>query len=894
MGRAETATSSFANLAGRAGGGLGQIAFSLNQIYGASQLVGGAFRTVFNTANEWKNMGAQAQRSAIALDAYAGSAEEAAKWTDAVADAARGSMTEGQAAAEAYRLMKFGLADTAEAAGQFVRDIAIVTAVNPMLKDTASAIEQIQLTIANQSYMRLDQLGISASAVKDRIADLRSEISGLSQPEAFEMAVMAEISAQADTVGDSVLELDERQQRLNARFDQFKEDVGKGALLVFESLAIAMDNIAESDWGQNIQAQLDKVFTTFDNAPDEFWSKLFLVAGGGEITEEMIWWASYAGLTGPVDRSDLDMSGAQVEAQRAREDEQATAEMLARLSQNYAAMNIFSGIDYGLNSNDLFWRDKRAGTAGDVMNAMMGFDDLYRSHPIFTTGYTRSRQRRFEYDDLMQALYGGGYGLPAGFQPDPTLPDFLQRRQNVLLPGASGLRDKRLMEGYGANVSLRAEWLAMAQGMLGSNPWFGGGMTDPVRGGFYNAGGLTPQAELWRRGRGAEIGENVLGAFQQIPGVLGQAADAMARLDENARSAAEQFGSLDEKFGVVRTGFESDVLGEMGDALRDLEVDAEKAEEAILAYEWATGQATASSLIFDDRLQYLTRHFGEGFLTADEYAEALRRLSELDLTFFNEMTEGWDLSKVQGFMDQLMRLTTTEFRDWADYGSSLTTEGVMGGMLGQAQRRGYALDQEAPEGGGGPFGPLADSAKMSVDQAMTELQRFQDEGVSHVVEWARQSNEEVITFQTEFTSEMDLMKQAIDAIFTPTYTIKVDYPDFPGGGGPVYGEPREPSTRGSDPNRPGGVGHLGFAGGTPWTGSGGVWEPAGTVHNREAVVPSQGMYVKPSPGGLELSGGAGARNVRPVVVKLQVDGRTLREVLIDADRLVPGPTDKAQ
>jgi len=193
----------------------------------SAKIVYGAFQQVLGTAQEWARMGAQTERSAYALRVYAGSAEEAEKWTRAIQTAMRGTVTEGEAAAQAYMLMKFGLADSAEEAGEFARMLSVVAAANPQLGGTENALSQIQLTLANMSFMRLDQLGLSVDQVKRRMEELQRAMPGLSREAAFQQAVMEGLKEQADKLGDGMANVTLKQDQLNARSREFKERFGK-------------------------------------------------------------------------------------------------------------------------------------------------------------------------------------------------------------------------------------------------------------------------------------------------------------------------------------------------------------------------------------------------------------------------------------------------------------------------------------------------------------------------------------------------------------------------------------------------------------------------------------------------------------------------------------------
>ncbi len=238
------------NLGGGAYGGGASGLRNLNQqlfyIQQNAQVVINSFGQVFATANQWKQLGISAERSRMALTGLAGGAQEASRWIEAVNRGARGSLTEGEAAVNAYRLMRFGLADTAKEAQNFIDVVSKVAMINPQLGGTEEAINQIQLTLSNMSYMRLDQLGISAGTVRERVQELKDEIAGLSSEDAFRMAVMEQLGEQADMLGDEFVQLDDATQRLNARWRDFKEDAGLRVAEGFEAIAESVEGLIDS------------------------------------------------------------------------------------------------------------------------------------------------------------------------------------------------------------------------------------------------------------------------------------------------------------------------------------------------------------------------------------------------------------------------------------------------------------------------------------------------------------------------------------------------------------------------------------------------------------------------------------------------------------------------
>jgi hypothetical protein len=274
---AEKSTSQFGRAATNTQSGFSKAAADLAHLGQSAQFLYQTFSGVFRQANEWAQVGLSAERNKIAFQSLAGSADEYAAKIKAITDATRGMVTEGEAAGTAYRLQRFGLADTADEMERFMRTVSIVSAINPQLGGTAEAINQIQLTLSNMSFMRLDQLGVSAGQVRARMAELKAEAKGLSDEQAFQTAVMEQLDQQASAVGDSILEMNDASERFAARWRGFKEDWGLKIATGFEAIAQSAEGAAAAikkvGWADFIQEAanqtgLDAIGTVIQTVQD--------------------------------------------------------------------------------------------------------------------------------------------------------------------------------------------------------------------------------------------------------------------------------------------------------------------------------------------------------------------------------------------------------------------------------------------------------------------------------------------------------------------------------------------------------------------------------------------------------------------------------------------------
>lgn len=133
-------------------------------------------------------LGDQYNRSVLALEGYAGGAMEAAQAISAVEEAGGGMIDRLTATQNATRLFAMGLATTAEEAANLTN---IATTLGAAVgKDAKGAFEDFSLMLANTSIMRLDTFGISAAAVKERMAEMMEAEEGLDRQTAFLNATM--------------------------------------------------------------------------------------------------------------------------------------------------------------------------------------------------------------------------------------------------------------------------------------------------------------------------------------------------------------------------------------------------------------------------------------------------------------------------------------------------------------------------------------------------------------------------------------------------------------------------------------------------------------------------------------------------------------------------------
>ena len=121
----------------------------------------------------------------------------------------------------ANQLLLTGLATTNEQAAELV-DLGFRLSA-AMGVDAKEGIENLNAALLNNSYARLDTLGISAAAVRERVRELKEE--GLDMSEAFAQAVLEEGREKIERLGVAAATAETSFNRLNTRFANMRQNV---------------------------------------------------------------------------------------------------------------------------------------------------------------------------------------------------------------------------------------------------------------------------------------------------------------------------------------------------------------------------------------------------------------------------------------------------------------------------------------------------------------------------------------------------------------------------------------------------------------------------------------------------------------------------------------------
>jgi hypothetical protein len=581
--------------AAQSGGGLKAFNEQLFFMSQNAMLVFNTFTRVFSTADQWAQLGFSVTKSYMALDKLTGSAQISKQWIEAITGALNNTVTSSEAASQAYQLMRFNLAGTAEEAGQFARDIAIVAQANVQLHgDVGAALTQVQLTIANQSTMRLDQLGLSVASVTQRVKELQVATPGLSHELAFQQAVMEGLHDEANMLGDDFLAVGSSTSQLKAKLRELKQTLAVEVASGFEGAATAALGLGtiwdklKSEPVLTLKAiveygVLEPVFGA--NKPG---STAGNYAGSSWTEAQAMGWTGMSAINRPYTYRPLELQAAKVEGWMAGYE--LAMQQIAEESGTF-----FRG---GPSQR------ARGGGGGGGMGAIL---------------YPRS-------------------GPVSGTRNAPT---------SLLYPGMPGYSDQA------------------AQGFVYSAQQ--GVMKGAGRAGQAGAAEIWQQSYLAER-EGTRLADiwatDIAGAVGTVADSLSESVTYTSDMVTNARDVASEYErlknmSLSEVLGIDATRFASDVFSKMSGALSDAGVNADVAAAAIDNYQLKTGLATAGSEIFDQRLASLSEQLAAGSINADEYVNAVMKLSTTDFSWIDQITQGLidqgDVDRANAYIDAFAR-----------------------------------------------------------------------------------------------------------------------------------------------------------------------------------------------------------------------------------------------
>jgi hypothetical protein len=149
---------------------------------------------------EFAQLGAQVQATQQRFESFAGGADQAAEYLEALNRASYGTLDQMGAMASGAKLLQMGLVDDAAGMEQVS---AMAIRLGDQTKSATDRMSDFALMLANQSIMRLDNFGISSGKVRERIEELQDATAGMTREEAFLIATLEQGQKALDTLGDT-------------------------------------------------------------------------------------------------------------------------------------------------------------------------------------------------------------------------------------------------------------------------------------------------------------------------------------------------------------------------------------------------------------------------------------------------------------------------------------------------------------------------------------------------------------------------------------------------------------------------------------------------------------------------------------------------------------------
>ncbi len=290
MGKAVTDTKNLDDASKRtASGGLTGLNNTLNNLMGVF-----AGMKILDFAGDMITLGNAANATEATFNALTGSAASARNTLNALRQATGGVVADTELMAGANRLLAMNIATTGQQAAE-LSGIA-VNLGRAFGQDAASAIENFSLMLANQSYLRLDSLGISAGAVRARVAELKDEFPEMDKQARFTQATMEEAAKTVDRLGDSFKAAQTPVQQLATKFENFKTDAGQAMAGVVNTALTTLDQLVQIS--QMTGDTLDNIILNAVMNPDAYESQQGIITSAKTFAER--WGQAFADQLGTV------------------------------------------------------------------------------------------------------------------------------------------------------------------------------------------------------------------------------------------------------------------------------------------------------------------------------------------------------------------------------------------------------------------------------------------------------------------------------------------------------------------------------------------------------------------------------------------------------------------
>ena len=223
-----------------------ELASGMAIVAGGAAALGAAYVKLYQVMGE----GAQVQAAALTFDNLAmsiGSTSDV--MLGDLRAATNGMISDMELMQAANQFTAMGLANTSTEAATLAQ---IGSTLGAAFRGDASAgMEEFALLLANQSIPRLDSFGISAGAVRTRIAELQTEFPNMTREAAFMEAVMEEAQITMGKLGDNTESAAAQMAIAEAMFKNLKDEGAQAVAIGLNPTVQAFNDLATAITGVN-------------------------------------------------------------------------------------------------------------------------------------------------------------------------------------------------------------------------------------------------------------------------------------------------------------------------------------------------------------------------------------------------------------------------------------------------------------------------------------------------------------------------------------------------------------------------------------------------------------------------------------------------------------------
>lgn len=578
---------------------------------------------------DMNELGMQVNAAQNTFTSLSGGAAAAADNLELMQISTRGVVDDMTLMNAANRLLLMGLASTGDEAAKLAG--GAVALGKAMGQDAQTAVEGFAALLANKSIPRLDNFGISAARVRERIDELKA--SGMGIDEAFNAAVLAEMQVSLDKLGPSLDANATAFERWGTRVQNATQDFASNIAAGAEGLALALEVITQTDVGHEHLRQVakDQAAAYVETFVDQMASRGIELQGSMADAQAVLEKMMYAQMTGgdimgalvdgqegirafgedialgtsAVDDFNVQMAYMGVTVQQAT-DEAAQGAQQMRAELQLAGSDLGESISRNMgraaSESAKAW-DKfaaqgmpdfvRQRTLAGAQTIATGITDIFNSIPArisgFQTGMNQALQPRLgalkEYSLAAENMVAGLTPLLSGMNVNPE--QLFGSMKATVMP--EFMRPEAAQAIYDQYAMVEQEFQRMSE---------------------LNAQGLITDDELAR-----------MGTFR----------DNMSNINDQAQAAAEAFHnmSLTDLLGTTGGG----VMGEISDIVLQTMKDAGMSEEAIAAsqrqMDLASGRETMSSFALEEAIAPMLAQMqpGEQVMAMQNLTAAMEQLA---------------------------------------------------------------------------------------------------------------------------------------------------------------------------------------------------------------------------------------------------------------------------